>query len=1760
MSIKSPALLDTRDRPTRRPWRDCRHLLTACAVGLLLVATTTAQTQLSIPVNADGDLQPPPGTDLQQTVLLETVAGTGEYSYGGDGGPATEAQLAGPSGIALDTAGSVYVADAWNERIRKIDASTGVIETVAGAGGNSYGGDGGPATEAGLGQPSAVAVDAAGNVYVAGAGNRIRKVDASTGVIETVAGTGEYSYGGDGGPATEAGLAQPLAVAVDTAGNVYVADTGNHRIRKIDASTGVIETVAGTGEYSYGGDGGPATEALLHSPAAVAVDAAGNVYLADAGNHRIRKVDASTGVIETVAGTGEYSYGGDGGPATEALLSVPAGVAVDGSGNVYLAEKTSFGIRIRRIDAVTGILTMVAATGDTDVVGPPLPPPPPGEKLPATVVSHVGLAVDSAGNAYVADRFDHRVSATRPAVLISVSLGSSSESVTLEVSEGGAITWLDGRSALEGERVTASNGNEYALGTGTDGRVMAAYVPKTQTVELAYGGSVVLGRDEDGTWRIDGEPVMHGDRHESGENEYILEALGGIWSLVATRDLLTIPVNEDGELVPPAGFELEHALSAGYLVGGGEGFAGDGGPAAEARLAVPHGVAVDATGNVYVADTHNHRVRRIDAATGVIETIAGMPGFVGLGDGGPAAEARLSQPEGVAVDATGNVYVADTHNHRVRRIDTATGVIQTIAGAGESGYGAGRYGGDGGPAAEALLAEPAAVAVDATGNVYVSDRRNHRVRRIDAATGVIETIAGSGSVSYNGDHGPIGDGGPATEAKLAFPAGVAVDAAGNVYVAGSYDHWVRKVDSATGVIETLAGTGEEGYEGDGGPATEALLADPESIAVDATGNVYVLDNKRVRRIDAATGVIETLAGTGEGLYPFTGSPLGLALDAAGNIYVADRLYDVVWALRPVLVLPIPADSSGTTIALQVSGDGLLRHGGRLVAEGTRVVRDALQYELTAGPDGGVLATYLPWEAGPEVSLLDREWMASADSAMVTVLLDGGGTAAAVDADARTPLHLAAWVNSDPAVAKALLDRRASVDDWDALGRYPLHYAALGGDNLAVAELLLERGADPLQVDNDVKTALDLAMDSGNTAVAELLAEWTEKLAVPDPYQVATWRLIYGDWARSATVASLTAVLDADPAALSTELRRTQGLLHRVASFNPDPAVARLLLDRGADDDFTVRNAAFFNPNPAVLELLLDQGADATEPFLLALALRNPNPAVAALVLARGADATAASAIASAAWNRNPAVVRMLLDRGADPNAVAYTQTPLYTAARYNPNAAVAELLLDQGAEVNATGPGGLTPLHGAMQNPNPAVARLLVNRGADIAAEDRQGRDPLSIHSPSGINPAAAQLLIDSGSQNRRGLWQVTDRYLQATSLSASWLANGSLAQVERWLDELGEGAVPLLNRSWIVFDRSGLHWAARNPNPAVAELLLDRGAELSVPPDGWTALHEAVRHNRNPAVAALLIERGADIPEIGTSSTALHLAARFNQNPAVAELLIERGAAIHAIASTGTSSTALHLAARFNRNPAVAELLLDRGSDLAALDDGGATPLLKAWLNGRSGVAAALLAKGAEPVSLAEERLLDADWLKDASVTQLEAQVINASDEDLQEKDECGRTALHLLAHYTARNGDFGDLTLTHFGRGWDLFYRRTSDSSLQELDGNGNTAFHYAVAGAVRVDEATLPWWNTPGESLFNRLVGRTLIDPAVVGGGSLQAAHYSSYQGSRDFNLDSRVATLIAERGWGDFTIDPMSGEPFPNRMVPQSRFDTCITSLP
>ncbi len=1014
--------------------------------------------------------------------IVETVAGDGTRGYGGDGGAAASAQFNLPSGVALDGSGNLYIADTENHRIRRVDADTGVITTVAGDGTGGYGGDGGAATSAKLFHPFRVAPDAAGHLYIADWNNhRIRKIDAGTGVITTVAGDGSGGYGGDGGAAGAAQLTSPSGVALDSAGNLYIADTFNHRIRMIETagfaagilSTGAITTIAGTGAEGYSGDGGQATAAQLNAPRGVAVDGSGNLYIADQVNHRIRKIDAVTGVITTVAGDGSGGYGGDGGPATAAQLADPSGVAVDGSGNVYIADWNNH--RIRKIDAVTGVITTVAGDGTNAYGGDG------GPAISAKFFNPYGVTVDAAGNLYIADQVNYRIRRVAPVTLTAAPLaiaggGSATLTVitaanarsaviepgnldvtldstgvgTVEVTPTETTTYTvtvilaDNSTAVDTATVTVSDPPTAALSadpaaiTAGQSAVLAVVSTNAVSAEIDQGvgavtldntgaGSVTVSPTQTTTYTLtvtDANSVQAVATATvtvsaaptatlSAAPETITAGQSAVLSVASTNAVsaeidqgvgaVTLDNTGAGSVtVSPAatttytltvtdanGFSVQATATVTVndgptladpgtitTVAGPGDFGGDGGAAVAAWLRNPFGVAVDGSGNLYIADWSNQRIRKVDA-DGSISTVAGDGTEGYSGDGGAATAAQLSGPSGVAVDGSGNLYIADSGNQRIRKVD-ADGAITTVAGDGTEGYS-----GDGGAATAARLADPSGVAVDGSGNLYIADRSNRRIRKVDV-DGAITTVAGDGTKGYSGD------GGAATAAQLSGPSGVAVDGSGNLYIADWSNQRIRKVD-ADGVITTVAGDGTYGFGGDGGAATAAQLSSPSGVAVDGSGNLYIADrsNRRIRKVDA-DGVITTVAG--DGTYGFGGdggaataarlrNPTGVAVDGSGNLYIADSFNH--------RIRKVDAATENISTAAGASSGG---------ADGGPAIQARLTQPLGAAVDGsGNL--YIADSFNQRIRKVD------ADGVITTVAGDGtygysgdGGAAAAAQLD------------------------------------------------------------------------------------------------------------------------------------------------------------------------------------------------------------------------------------------------------------------------------------------------------------------------------------------------------------------------------------------------------------------------------------------------------------------------------------------------------------------------------------------------------------------------------------------------------------------------------------------------------------------------------------------------------------------------------------------------------------------------------------------
>lgn len=681
--------------------------------------------------------------------VIDTYVGGGN----GDGAAATDA-LTDPRGlvIASDPARpDTYIADGRNHRVRRVDAATGIIVTVAGTGESGFSGDGGLAQNAKLSLPMDVAVDAAGNVFIADYNNnRIRKVTPS-GIISTFAGTGSLSYGGDNGLATQAALSNPWGVAVGPDGYVYIADFGNNRIRRVGPpgctpQTCIISTVVGNGTWGYGGDNGPASSAVLRNPADIAFDASGNMLIADWGNHVVRRV--VNGTIQTIAGGGSIGSSGsigDGGPAVGSVLRYPTQVVANAAGAVYIAD--SLQRRLRKVQ--DGIITTAAGTGAAGSAGDG------GPATQADMNLTYGVAVHAAGDVWVATTTD---------------LARSQHNRVRRVDTRGIIEAVVGGGLGDGaaasDVLVDPRGSEARVGTGllpdlyfADGaNNVVRYVDGSDGRIHVLAGSGEAGYTGDGGWATQArlnKPLDVAVDHAG--NVYIADTSNNVIRRVDRGGLITTVAGT-----------------------GQRGFTGDGGPATAARLAAPTGVAVDRNGYLYIADYDNYRVRRV--VNGTITTFAGNGQYGWSGDGGEATAAMLRNPWDIVLAADGTMFIADTFNQRIRKV-APNGVISTYAGTGFSGFT-----GDGGAATAARLNSPSLLALDAANNLFITDSENRRIRVIAAQSGIIDTVAG------NGQSGSSGDGGAARSASFSTPSGVAVDPNGGfLFVAANNDGRVRMV-------------------------------------------------------------------------------------------------------------------------------------------------------------------------------------------------------------------------------------------------------------------------------------------------------------------------------------------------------------------------------------------------------------------------------------------------------------------------------------------------------------------------------------------------------------------------------------------------------------------------------------------------------------------------------------------------------------------------------------------------------------------------------------------------------------------------------------------------------------------------------------------------------------------------------------------------------------------------------------------------------
>ena len=642
--------------------------------------------------------------------------------------------------------------------------------------------------------------------------------------------------GSGSGPNAREVMIRSWGVVADSKGNVYYSDFSNMRVIRL-APDGSYSRYAGTGTFGPTGDGGPASEASVIMPTGLAIDAQDNIYISETGGGRVRKV-SSSGIISTVAGGGQPSAGnGDGGLATAAYLNIPYGIAVDSKGNVFVSEILDY--RIRRVDAASGRITTCAGSGTygnaTD---------DPVQATQAQIGYVIGLTTDPAGNLYIGDWFNNKLRRVSP----------------------------------DGTLTTALNYNVMKLPPG----YLAAFNPFA--IHFASNGYIYIANN---TGLLNGAHVVFKCR------------LDGNCTLAVGS------LQQGGTFAHP-------------------GYAGDGGPASAAKIADPRGIFVDAAGNLYVSE-----VRRIRKVTpdGNISTIAGNTSAQLAGDGGPVSAAKILAPQGTAFDSNGNLYVADSEGQRVWKLSTE-GRATIFAGSGSPGFS-----GDNGPAAQADLAFPTDVALDKSGNVFIADRDNHRIRKV-TPDGTISTFAGrdyqicspgsnpgQGGVNacfYNPQYvataadGTLYIGGDYYAAYYVTTSGVVwtipnlgaindvdVDSDGSIYAVGGPNYTqVLRVKNVHAPREVVAGNGTGGNSGDGGPATSASMS-PSSIALDHGGNLIIADQYGgVVRAVTADGNIQTIAGGGDNLDSLVDgddaknariAPVAVAVRPDGLIHVSDQL-------------------------------------------------------------------------------------------------------------------------------------------------------------------------------------------------------------------------------------------------------------------------------------------------------------------------------------------------------------------------------------------------------------------------------------------------------------------------------------------------------------------------------------------------------------------------------------------------------------------------------------------------------------------------------------------------------------------------------------------------------------------------------------------------------------------------------------------------------------------------------------------------------
>lgn len=739
-----------------------------------------------------------------------TIAGSGS-SGNKNGTTPTQSSFASPGAIAFDSEGNYYIADYSNNEIRKI-TSAGVTSTFAGNG--TSGAANGTGTAASFKGPHGLACDAQGNIYVCDRGNNLIRKITPAGVVSTFAGSG--NYGSADGQGVAASFSSPTAIAADATGNLYVAD-GSRKVRKI-SPTGLVSTLAGSG--NNGNADGSGVAASFSELAGIALDLSGDVYVTDYYYGNIRKITPA-GKVTTITDN-YYLSGYHDGAGKAVFFKGLSGITIDAHGTIYVSE------------AIENNISRVTLGGlVTYITGAPNPYYQTIDGVPgvATFNSPVALVNDGVSNLYVVDEGDDVV---RKLNITGYSINTFHQPLP------GGITF-----------------STSGVISGTPSSVFTDTASYRISAFNAYGSSTAMFKfnitnsitSSSNIYTIAGKP-----------NDLVNAGDGGLASAATLQNSYAMTMDKKGNIyIASYTYTIRKIAAKTHIITtiagtGGYGYAGDNGNAINALFRFSQGtsLAVDSSGNLYVSDIQNNCIRKIDA-NNIITTVVGGPTLFGhSGDNGPAKSAAINDPSGIAFDSANNLYFIDGGNLVVRKIDSKTQIITTVAGNGKSGYS-----GDGGAATSAPVDVAERIAIDKNNNLYINEINIGVVRKVDASTHLISTFAGVGEVSVlaSASYGRpyTGDGGKAATAIIGGIMGLTFDAAGNLYIVDQNNGVIRKVDATTNIISTYAGIGIGTYGGDGGKATLAGMDGVTDIAFDSSGKMFIND--------AGNGLIRKIGGT-----------------------------------------------------------------------------------------------------------------------------------------------------------------------------------------------------------------------------------------------------------------------------------------------------------------------------------------------------------------------------------------------------------------------------------------------------------------------------------------------------------------------------------------------------------------------------------------------------------------------------------------------------------------------------------------------------------------------------------------------------------------------------------------------------------------------------------------------------------------------------------------------------------------------------------